>query len=422
MEQLVELGGLATQYGRLLVDHTLAEHIHSDLHHGSTCTLTVAALQHPELTVLDRELDVLHIAVVILEVVLDSIQLLVYLGHYLLERRILGYALLLRDVLSLGPTTRTLDRDLLRRADTGNHVLALSVNEVLTVEDVLTRCGVTREGYTRCRVVTHVTEYHGHNRYGRTPLGGDVVELTIQDGAIVHPRTEHGADSTPKLLPGASGEVLAGRSLHGGLERSYQLLQILYREVGILRDTALLLLLLDDLLEGVLILLRSGLHLEYYVTVHLYEAAVRVPCEPGVTAELGHSLYSLVVHTQVEDRIHHTGHRSASTRTYRQQQGLLLVTELAAGQLLDVSHGLLYLGLEQLYDCLLTLCVVLGAGVRRDRETRRYGHTDEVHLSEVCTLTTQQLTHLTITFGLFVTEGINSFYVCHKMIVLLKKY
>ena len=85
VEQLVELGGLAAQYGRTFVDQSLAEHVHRDLDHGGAGTFAVAALEHPELAVLDRELDVLHVLEILLQVVLDLVELLVNHRHDLLE-------------------------------------------------------------------------------------------------------------------------------------------------------------------------------------------------------------------------------------------------------------------------------------------------------------------------------------------------
>ena len=414
VEQFVELCRLAAQYGGLLVDQTLAEHVHGDLDHGGAGTLAVAALEHPELAVLDRELDVLHVGEVLLEVVLDLVELLVYLGHHLLERGILGLALLLGDVLGLGPALRTLDGDLLRGADAGHDVLALSVDQVFAVEDVLTRCGVAREGHAGCGVVAHVAEYHGLHRYGGTPLGGDVVELAVEDGALVHPRAEHGADGAPELIPRVGREVLAGLLLHGLLEALDQLLQVVGGQVGVVLHAALVLQCVDDLLERVVILLRYGLHAEHHVTVHLHEAAVRVPCETGVARALGHGLDGLVVHTEVEDRIHHAGHRGAGARAYRYEQRHLLVAELHAGEALDVLHCALHLGAEHLDDGLLAMSIVLGANLRRDGESRRYGDADEVHLGEVGSLATEQFTHFAVSFGLFVAEGVDTFNVCHS--------
>ena len=57
------------------------------LHRGARGALAVARLQHPELAALDRELDVLHVAVVRLEPLADPQQLLVRRRHRLFERR-----------------------------------------------------------------------------------------------------------------------------------------------------------------------------------------------------------------------------------------------------------------------------------------------------------------------------------------------
>ena len=282
VEQLVELGRLAAQYGRLFVDQTVAQHIHGDLDHCGTGTLTVAALQHPELAVLNRELDILHIREVLLQVVLYLVQLGIYLGHDLFQRRILLHAVLLRYVLSLRPAARALYGNLLGGADTCYDILALSVDEILAVEDVLARCGVAGECHAGSRVAAHVTEYHGLHRNGRSPLLRYVVELAVEYCALVHPRAEHGADSAPELIPRIGRELAAGLLLDSLLEVGHQLLQIVGRKLGVEFGAALLLLLVYQHLERIVILLRHGLHAQHYVAVHLYEAAVRVPRETGV--------------------------------------------------------------------------------------------------------------------------------------------
>ena len=103
VEELVEFVGFAAQEGGLLVDQALMEHVAGDLHHGCSRTLAVAALEEPELALLYGELHVLHVAVVVLECVLDGIELLVDLGHRLFHRGIFGYALFLGDAVALGP-------------------------------------------------------------------------------------------------------------------------------------------------------------------------------------------------------------------------------------------------------------------------------------------------------------------------------
>ena len=124
---------------------------------------------------------------------------------------------------------------------------------------------------------------------------------------------------------------------------------------------------------------------------------------------LSHSLCHLVVQTQVQNGIHHTRHRSTGTRTYGNQQGILGIAELAVHQVLDVLNSCHHVVVQQLHNLLLTYLIVLITAVCGDCETWRNGNTDVVHLSKVCTLATQFLTHFCITFGLTVTEEVNSF-------------
>ncbi len=71
MKQLVEFLGLHTEKSLFLVDHALAEKLHCDTYHSSTCALAVTGLEHPELAILDSELHILHILVVAFELVGD---------------------------------------------------------------------------------------------------------------------------------------------------------------------------------------------------------------------------------------------------------------------------------------------------------------------------------------------------------------
>ena len=81
MKDLVELSRSNASYSCLLIDHTLLEHIHSHVKSCKTSSLTYAALEHPKLTVLDSELDILHVAEVVLKVEADAVELCVNLRH-----------------------------------------------------------------------------------------------------------------------------------------------------------------------------------------------------------------------------------------------------------------------------------------------------------------------------------------------------
>ena len=199
----------------------------------------------------------------------------------------------------------------------------------------------------------------------------------------------------------------------------HQLLQVVGRQVGVVFHAALLFLRIDQLLERIVLLFRSGLHAQHHVAVHLYETAVRVPCETGIARALGYGFHGLVVHTQVEDGVHHARHRSACARTDRYQQRHLFVAELHAGQFFDVLHRLLHFGAKQPHDFLASLCVVFAAYFGGDGESRGNRNTDQVHFGQVRTLTAEQFPHFAVTFRFLVAEGIDSFNVCHNLSLLI---
>ena len=163
-----------------------------------------------------------------------------------------------------------------------------------------------------------------------------------------------------------------------------------------------------------MILLRLGLHTQHHVAVHLYEAAVGIPCKTRIARALGHCLDGHVVHAEVQNRIHHTRHRRAGARTHRDQQRHGLVAEAHVRELLDVFHRTLHFGAQQLDDLILSVSVILRTYLRRDRKARGNGNADEIHFGQIGTLTAQQLAHLAISFGGLVAEGINTFYICHN--------
>ncbi len=167
-----------------------------------------------------------------------------------------------------------------------------------------------------------------------------------------------------------------------------------------------------------MVFFRHGFHAQYHVAVHLHEAAVGVPREARIARALGHGLHGLVVHAQVEDRVHHAGHRGAGARADRNQQRHLLVAEAHARQALDVLHRFLHFGAQHLDDGLLAVLVVFGAHLRGDGEARRYGNADQVHFCQVGTFAAEQFTHLAVSFGFLVAEGVDSFDVCHKFFFL----
>ena len=77
--------------------------------------------------------------------------------------------------------------DWLWRADTGDHVFALGVDEELTVEFVHSIRWVAGECHAGTGGFARVTVDHGLHVNGCAPCGGDVIFAAINDRAVVHP-------------------------------------------------------------------------------------------------------------------------------------------------------------------------------------------------------------------------------------------
>src|SRR5688500_11567639 len=142
-------------------------------------------MQKKKLPVLDRELDVLHVAVVLLEALVDLQKLLINAGHGLLERD-LAVGLRLRDGYG--------------SPDSGDDILALSVGEEFAVKAFRARSRVARERDACGAGVAHVSEHHGLNIDRGAPVVRDAMKSPVRNGALVVPGAEYRANGTPELL------------------------------------------------------------------------------------------------------------------------------------------------------------------------------------------------------------------------------
>ena len=149
VQDFIQLGRGDPHYGGLFVDHAFFHHIGRHLQGGQTGTLANTALQHPQVTFLDGEFDILHVLEVIFQFQTDLIQLFIYFGHRLLKR----YQIFV--FLALG---RLIER--VRGPDTGHHILALGVDQPFAIEPVVTVGRVAGESHTRSGGFAHVAEHH----------------------------------------------------------------------------------------------------------------------------------------------------------------------------------------------------------------------------------------------------------------------
>jgi hypothetical protein len=158
--------------------------------------------------------------------------------------------------------------------------------------------------------------------------------------------------------------------------------------------------LVQDLLEQVVV------QVEHHIGVHLDEAAIAVEGEAAVARQLGQAFDRLVVEAQVQDRVHHAGHRRPGARTDRHQQGIGRVAEDLAGQVLDLGQPALDL-LGQLGRIGLAVGVIVDAGLGGDGEARRHRQAQRAHLRQVGALAPQQVLHRGVAVRAAPAEGID---------------
>ena len=357
----------------LLGDHALIDEVAGDLDGGGSRTLAVARLQHVELALFHGELHILHVVIVVLKDLAHFLELLVDVGEHF---------------------RHLCDRH--GRAHARDDVLALCVGQEFAHQALLARCRVAREGNARAAVVAHVAERHHLHVDRGTPAVGNVVIHTVDVRTGVVPRTEHRLDRGEELFLGIVREVGAELVLVLCLELIGELLQILRRQLDVLRDALSLLHLVDELFKVLLA------HLHDDVGEHLDESSVAVPRPAGIVRLFRDGVDDRLVEAEVKDGIHHAGHGSARARTHGDEQGIFLVAELLAADLfhlVDVFHDLrLDLGID-----LPAVLIILRAGFRRDGEALGHGKPDVRHLRKVGALAAEKLAHLRITFGKKVT-------------------
>ena len=176
VQQLVELRRLHTKHCFALVDHAFFLHLDRHAQRGGSSALADTSLQHEQPALLDRELDVAHVAEVLLELV-----------HHLEQARVRIGELVGHVGQRFGD------------ADAGDDVFALRVLEEVAVRRVLARRRVARERDTSSGIVTLVAEHHRLHVDRGSEVVGDPLETAVIARALAVPRLEHRFDRVAKL-------------------------------------------------------------------------------------------------------------------------------------------------------------------------------------------------------------------------------
>ena len=265
VEQLIERHWIDPQNRGLFVDQPLMGHIDRHLERGFGSALARTGLEHPQLPALDREFDVLHIAVVRFEQFEHGGQLGIGRWHGLFHA----------DCLGPSPGPRCLGQ-VLRSADPGHHVFALRVDQPFAVIGLLAGRRIAGKGDPGGAGIAHVAEHHRLYIDGSAPVTRNVIETAVNLGPVGIPAIENRPDRAPQLLVRILRKGCAQFGLNDPGIFLDQLLPIfnLHLNIGVVAHVFLGNF--QNILEQVVV------DPQHHIGIHLNEPTVAVPGEPGI--------------------------------------------------------------------------------------------------------------------------------------------
>ncbi len=279
-----------------------------------------------------------------------------------------------------------------RSSNSGDHVLTLRVHQELAVEFVLSGRGIAGEGHACAAVVTEVAEDHRLDVHGGADVVGDSLLAAIDDGAVVVPASEHGFDCELELSPWVGWKALAGFDLNEREELGAYPFEVFRGQVAVLLIALLLLVVVEDDLE--LVLVDS----EHDVGEHHDEAPVRIVDEAFVAALSDQAFDGLGVEPEIEDGVHHAGHRELGPRPHGDEEGVLGIAQALAQIFFDGREG----GPNLVHQARRHRCairVVLVADLGSDGKPRGDRKADVRHLGQIGALASKQVFHGGVALG-----------------------
>ena len=200
---------------------------------------------------------------------------------------------------------------------------------------------------------------------------------------------------------GSVGKSRPVSALTTFLNSADERLEVVDRQVGVAGVLAVgVLPRLEGLVEAL------GLHVHDDPPEHLDEAAVGVPAEALVAGELDQAVEGRLVEAEVQDGVHHPGHRELGAGADAHEERIGGIAEALAGPLLDLAHRLEDVVPEAVGKLLAGREVVV-AGGRGDREAGRRRQARLGHLGEARALAAEQVLHPAVALGRALAPGVD---------------
>ena len=359
MQHLIDLFRSDAIEGGLLVDQTFQNHVVSDLDGGFRGTFAVAGLEHPEFVVLNGELDILHVLVVLLKAFSDICELCVDFRQFILHAQNLGGI-----------------------ANTSHNIFALGVHKVLAKHDIFASLRIAGEGNAGTGVAAHIAEDHGLDVDSSTKIIRNVFAAAIVDGALGIPGVEHGFCCQFKLLVRVLREFEAHLFVNNLLVSLGDGCPIGSGHFGV----ALVAFLLFEGFQRFLEMLIIDAH--HHSAKHVDEPAIRIVYETFITTLSHQTFCHFIVQADIQDSVHHAGHREFSTGAAGNQQRIFGIAEFLASPFLNRFEGNKNLIPHPFWEIAGNLKSIAGFG--RDGQSGGHWHTSACHIPKVGTLAAQQ--------------------------------
>src|SRR5204862_141791 len=164
-----------------------------------------------------------------------------------------------------------------------------------------------------------------------------------------------------------------------------------------------------------LLLERLLAEIEYHVTIHLHETPVGVVRKTLILRAGNQPLDRPVVEAEVENRLHHAGHRHGGPRANRHEQRILRVPKTLLGHPLEMLEVPVDFRAQRRRES--AFLDVSDAQSGGDGEAGRDGEAKVGHFSQAGALATQDVAHGSGTVGAAIAEEIDVSFNAHSAIM-----
>mmetsp|Transcript_13387 Transcript_13387/g.23349 ORF Transcript_13387/g.23349 Transcript_13387/m.23349 type:complete len:218 (-) Transcript_13387:237-890(-) len=163
-------------------------------------------------------------------------------------------------------------------------------------------------------------------------------------------------------------------------EPSDEFSQIVCRQVRIFIDSFFVF----DIIQ--LVLKEMSRNFQHDIAKHFQETSVGIPCKSWIASFFGQSFDNLVIHSQVQNCVHHSWHANGSSRSDGQKQRILGRSKLRGHFLFDHGQGCDDLFPQGAGKLLVPLLVITIAAFGRNGKSRWHAQSERMHFRQIGTL------------------------------------